>query len=60
MATELAPIPVEVEAGDTWASIAKEFNTTREELIRLNPHKAHKDALHVGEVLMVPDDSNAG
>lgn len=45
---------IHVQFGDTWLSLAEEFKTTREELIRFNPHKARKDALHVGEPITVP------
>ena len=42
-----------VRRGDTLSSIARRFNTTVEELLRLNPRE-DPDLIFVGETLLIP------
>lgn len=42
-----------VRAGDTLWDIARRYNTTVEELVRIN-HISNPDLIHVGEILRIP------
>ena len=44
---------VQVQYGDTLWDIARRYNTTVEELVRIN-HISNPDLIHVGEILRIP------
>lgn len=55
--TNLKPNTYTVVKGDNLTNIAKKFNTTVAELVRLNNIK-NKNLIYVGQVLKLPNNSN--
>ncbi|RYD06330.1 hypothetical protein N752_05400 [Desulforamulus aquiferis] len=44
-----------IRTGDTLFLVAERFNTTVEEILRLNPNVTNPNIIFVGQVITVPD-----